>query len=73
MSFLATFPEIDGTLGTLRIRYDIENKCMTIGLKDFALWHIDTEQVQISKDVIHFIQPDNTLVGVKTFSDGGTL
>ena len=71
MSFLATFPEIDGILGTLRIRYDIENKCMTIGLKEFQQWHPDTEQVQISDSLIHFIEPGSAIVGVKVFSAGG--
>ena len=74
MSFLATFPEIAGSLGSLHIRHDLTNqsRSITIGLIAFDEWHVDTVEKQVNPQVIHFIQPvDNTLVGVKIFSDGG--
>ncbi len=55
-------------LASLAIRQDLLNFAVTIGIKDFSFWDLDTEQIQISETVIHFIQPDGELVGLKVFS-----
>ena len=69
MSFLATFPEIVGSLGTLHVRHDLTNKNITIGLLAFDEWHVDTVELQVNPQLIHFVEPvGNTLVGIKVFS-----
>ncbi len=67
-SFVPQSPEIETSFGSLSIRQDLDNHSVTIGLKDFLTWDVDTEQVLISKTIIHFIQPDGELVGLKVFS-----
>ncbi len=67
-NFIQTKPEMSASFGSLQIRQDLLNYSVTIGFKDFSSWHPDTEQVQISKKVIHFIQPDGEWVGLKVFS-----
>ena len=71
MSLLATFPEIDASSGSLHIRHDLTNQCVTIGLIDFDQWDVDTVEVKISPQLINFIEPDKTLVGIKVFSVDG--
>ena len=68
MSKALQIPEMTSSFGSLATRQDLENYSITIGIKDFESWHLDTEQVQISNTVIHFIQPDGELVGLKVFS-----
>ena len=71
MPFLPTFPEIVLSSGTLHIRHDLTNQSITISLIAFEQWDVDTVEKQVNSQLIHFIQPDNSLVGVKIFSDGG--
>ena len=66
--FLPHSPEISTAFGNLSMRQDLINHSVTIGLRDYTDWHLDTEQVQISSSIIHFIQPDGELVGLKVFS-----
>ncbi|GAA0406237.1 hypothetical protein GCM10009133_13600 [Cocleimonas flava] len=67
-NFIQTKPEMSSAFGSLSMRQDLINHSVTIGLKDWSLWDLDTEQVQFSKSIIHFIQPDGELVGLKVFS-----
>ncbi len=71
MSFLPTFPEIVLSSGTLHIRHDLTNQNITIGLIAFDQWHIDTVEVQVNAQLIHFVEPGSAIVGVKIFSNGG--
>lgn len=66
--FIPHSPEMIIALGNLSIRQDLINHAVTIGIKDWSLWDLDTEQIQFSKSIIHFIQPDGELVGLKVFS-----
>ena len=66
--FLPHSPEMISAFGNLSIRQDLINHSVTIGIKDWSLWDLDTEQIQFSKSIIHFIQPDGELVGLKVFS-----
>jgi len=68
--FIAHSPELIQDFGSLHLRQDLINQCITIGIKEFNDWDIDTKEVEISKTVIHFIEPDGELVGVKIFSGG---
>lgn len=67
-NFIQIKPEISSSLGSLKMRQYLLNHSVTIGFKNFLTWDIDTEQVQISKTVIHFIQADGEWVGLKVFS-----
>ena len=71
MSFLPTFPEIAGSLGSLHVRHDLTNQNITIGILDFDEWHVDTVEKQVNPQLIHFVEPDSAIVGVKIFSEGG--
>ena len=66
--FLPHSPEMITAFGNLSIRQDLINHSVTIGFKNFTDWDLDTEQIQFSKSIIHFIQPDGELVGLKVFS-----
>lgn len=66
--FIPHSPELDQAFGTLHLRQDLINQCITIGIKRFNDWDIDTKEVQISPTVIHFVQPDGELVGIKVLS-----
>ena len=66
--FIPIPPEIASSFGKLKIRQDLVNYSITIGIIDFEEWDVDTEQIQISKTVIHFIQPNGELVELKVFS-----
>ena len=71
MKFLPTTPEFSGNLGNLYIRQDLLNHAVTIYLKDLEKWNPDTEQIRISKNLIHFVQPrDQLIVGIKVFGSG---
>ena len=66
--FIPLPPEIASSFGKLKLRQDLINYSITVGIKDFDEWDLDTEQVQISKTIIHFVQPNGELVGLKVFS-----
>ena len=61
-------PELNGSIGTLEFRSNLDETSITIGFHEFFKWHPDTVEVQISPELIHFISPNNTLVGIKVFS-----
>ena len=67
--FLPHSPEMITAFGNLSIRQDLINHAVTIGIKDWSLWDIDTQQIQFSESIIHFIQPDGELVGLKVFGE----
>ena len=66
--FIPHSPEMASSFGKLKIRQDLINYSITIGFKDFTDWHLDTIEVQISPTIIHFVEPDGELVGLKVFS-----
>ena len=70
-NLLPTSPEVSSSLGTLHIRQDLTNHSVSIYFKHWNLWHVDTSQVEISKNVIHFVEPDGEIVGIKCFSAMG--
>ena len=70
MSFLPTFPEIVLSSGSLHVRHDLTNQSITIGLIAFDQWNVDTVEKQVNPQLIHFIEPDSVIVGVKIFSNG---
>ena len=70
-NFLPISPEVSSDLSNLHIRFDLINRSVSVYLKDWSLWDVDTSQIEISENIIHFTQPDSAIVGVKIFSDGG--
>ena len=72
-NFLPTSPEISTDLANLHIRTDLIQNSVSIYLKDWNLWDVDTLQVKLSENVTHFIQPNEEIVGVKVFSNNDTL
>jgi hypothetical protein len=58
-------PELNGSIGTLKFRSNLDENSITVGLKDFRAWNLDTLQFQISDTLIHFIEPDGKLVGIR--------
>ena len=57
--------EIEMTLGGILVRVDLDQNSLTIGLKPWLEWDVNTEQVRIDTGVIHFIQPDNRIIGLR--------
>ena len=51
----------------LLARIDLQQGTLTTAFKDWFSWHWDTEQVAVAHNLIHFIEPDGTLVGIKAF------
>ena len=54
--------------GSLKVRCDFDRKSVTIGLREFFEWHVDTIESHIAPQILHFVEPDGTLVGLKIFS-----
>jgi hypothetical protein len=69
-NLLPISPEVSTDLSNLHIRVDLINRSVSVYLKDWTLWHVDTSQVQVSDSLIHFTQPDGEIVGIKCFSAG---
>lgn len=67
--FIQAKPEIFTNFGRLQLRQNLINHSVTIGIKNFSDWDEGTEQVKISKSVIHFIQPNGELVGLKVLEE----
>ena len=67
--FIAHQPELASAFGKLQLRQDLINQCITIGIKKFNDWNINTKEVKVSDSVIHFSEPDGVLVGVKVFTE----
>lgn len=52
------------------VRIDLERGTVTTAFKDWFSWHWDTEQRQVSDDLIHFIEPDGRIVGTLSMAGG---
>jgi len=52
----------------LLVRIDLQQGTLTTAFKDWFSWHWDTQQVAVADKLIHFIEPDGALVGIKAFS-----
>ena len=70
-NLLPISPEVSTDLSNLQIRFDLINRSVCVYFKDVNLWDVDTSQIEITESVIHFIEPDSVIVGVKVFSNGG--
>jgi len=68
MSSLHEAPELDTSMGGLRSRTNLDDHSISIYLRNWSDWHWDTEQVSISPQVIHFVEPNGNIVGLKVFS-----
>ena len=66
--FLPTFPETSVSMGSLYVRHDLVDLSVTVYVKPWYLWDLDTQQVQVTTAVYHFVEPEGTLVGVKSFT-----
>jgi hypothetical protein len=60
-------PELSGHLGNLSIRSSLEDFSIIVGMKGWNTWHLDTQQKFIAPNLIHFLEPDGTIVGIKCF------
>ena len=69
-NLLPISPEVSTDLSNQHIRFDLINKSVSVYFKDWTLWAVDTSQVEITEFLIHFIQPDGEIVGIKCFSAG---
>ena len=56
---------IEMTLGKLLVRTDLDQNSVTVGFRQWFEWDVDTRQVEIAPGVIHFIQPDDTIIGLR--------
>lgn len=65
MAFLPTFSEVDSSLGNLHVRQDLTNHSVTVAFKPWHLWDWDTEQIQMTNLLLHFVEPDGTVAGIK--------
>ena len=57
--------EIEMTLGNLLVRTDLDQNSVTLGFRQWFEWDVDTRQIEIDTGLIHFIQPDETIVGLR--------
>ena len=57
--------EIEMTLGKFLVRTDLDQTSVTVGFRQWFEWDVDTRQVVIAPGVIHFIQPDDTIIGLR--------
>ena len=57
--------ELEMTLGKLLVRTDLDQTSVTVGFRQWFEWDVDTRQVVIAPGVIHFIQPDDTIIGLR--------
>ena len=48
------------------VRIDLHSNSVTTAFTDWFNWHVDTVQVEVASGVFHFVQPDGTLVGIKS-------
>ncbi len=69
MKIQTSFPELSGAFGHLVTRHDLVNHSITIGFKKWMDWDVDTDQIQISETLIHFVESDGQIVGIKVFSE----
>jgi hypothetical protein len=69
--FLPISPETDVSLGSLYVRHDLVSQSVTIYLKPWVQWDLNTQEVNITTSIIHFVEPDGDLVGIKSFASNG--
>ncbi|MEN8214743.1 MAG: hypothetical protein ABFR19_10315 [Pseudomonadota bacterium] len=69
--FLPIFPETSLSLGSLYVRHDLVTQSITVYLKAWHLWDLDTRQIEIAAGVYHFVEPDGDLVGIRSCSIDG--
>ena len=48
------------------IRINLERKSITIGFSEWFSWHVDTAQMEVTKGVYYFVEPDGNVVGIIT-------
>lgn len=61
-------PQMVSSFGSLKLIQDLVDYHITIEIKDSNDWHVNTKQLKVSKNVIHFLEPDDELVGIKILS-----
>lgn len=49
------------------VRISLGEGAMTTTFKDWFSWHVDTEQRQLAHNIIHFVEPNGEVVGIKTY------
>jgi hypothetical protein len=65
---LPFFPMIESSLGNLKIRQSLNTHAITIEIKNSNLWGLDTKQIEMNKNLIHFVD-SGEVVGIKVFSE----
>ena len=70
-NLLPISPEVSTNLSNLHIRFDLVNRSVSVYFKDWNLWDVSTQEVEITDSLIHFQQSDREICGVKIFSNGG--
>lgn len=65
---LPFFPMIESSLGNLKIRQSLKTHAITIEIKNSNLWGLDTKQIEVNRNLIHFVD-SGEVVGVKIFSE----
>ena len=65
---LPFFPMIESSLGNLKIRQSLITHAITIEIKNSNLWGLDTKQIEMNKNLIHFVD-SGEVVGIKVFSE----
>ena len=71
-TFLPISPETDISMGSLYVRHDLVSQCVTIYLKPWYLWDLDTQQVEIAPGIYYFVEPNGDLTGVKSLTTSHT-
>lgn len=56
----------------LFVRIDLHHKSITTSFKEWISWHVDTAQVEVASGVFHFIEPNGSLVGIKSCACEGS-
>ena len=64
-TFLPNSPETSVSQGSLFIRHDLFNQSVTVYLKAWFLWHVDTQQTEVANGVFHFVEPSGNLAGIR--------
>ena len=70
------FSDMYVTTGALNVRFDFEQQWLTVAFLPWFDWHIDSVQAELAPGLVHFIEPDGRIVGVKIFpqaTDSGGL
>jgi hypothetical protein len=65
---LPFFPMIESSLGNLKIRQSLKTHTITIEIKNSNIWGLDTNQIEVNKNLIHFVD-SGEVVGIKVFSE----